>query len=506
MISSQTRGARSLPRRILVGLAILAPQTVAVVAAARLWGAYHNTLAANGHWVSTKELLHRRVMGTQVFMSSNRTLAGDELDMGRWFGFQELLYEEPLALREVSFDFRLVPDAYLVFVCDVGEQGWRGVRVSCNERFPSALLTVKPDGEIVSSEPLAVPVAPMGHHAHMAVAFEPAALSVRFEDEQLGRFELERPERTVFGFRNGEKPAFVDDVRIRTDDGALIHESFENSRGRGRAAGLGLLAVAAVNGAFFALVRLRRMTGSRAAALGLGLVGALLVAAVGGGWAWRRVAKTYRKADAGAELAWQDKHAAAVRASIRAKYAPQPAPGVERVLVIGSSQTWGAGARHPGETYVEVLAEQLERAAPGRFECINAGISGLDAPRLLAIYREDWLALGPKVVIIDLGNNDKDAQAFGEALAGFAAVNAEHGIRTVFALEPNSIEHTPENLPLHATMRAVAELRRIPVVDLHTELKLAPGRGFLWWDFVHPTSFGHGLIAEALVPYVLGAD
>jgi phospholipase/lecithinase/hemolysin len=46
---------------------------------------------------------------------------------------------------------------------------------------------------------------------------------------------------------------------------------------------------------------------------------------------------------------------------------------------------------------------------------------------------------------------------------------------------------------------------RIPVVDLHAELKRATERGFLWWDFVHPTSFGHRLIAEALVPHVLDA-
>ena len=39
----------------------------------------------------------------------------------------------------------------------------------------------------------------------------------------------------------------------------------------------------------------------------------------------------------------------------------------------------------------------------------------------------------------------------------------------------------------------------LPVVDMHQWMKLHSRRGFLWWDAIHPTSYGHRLIAERLV-------
>ena len=71
------------------------------------------------------------------------------------------------------------------------------------------------------------------------------------------------------------------------------------------------------------------------------------------------------------------------------------------------------------------------------------------------------------------------------------------------ALEPNSPEATPGELPLHPVMRRVAAEQGVPLVDLHAALRRDQPLGFLWWDFVHPTSFGHRRIAEHLAPAVL---
>lgn len=71
----------------------------------------------------------------------------------------------------------------------------------------------------------------------------------------------------------------------------------------------------------------------------------------------------------------------------------------------------------------------------------------------------------------------------------------------LFAQEANSIERRSE-APLHATMRRVAEERGIPIADVHGALARQYDRGFLWWDPVHPTSLGHRLIAETLLPEV----
>jgi len=53
-------------------------------------------------------------------------------------------------------------------------------------------------------------------------------------------------------------------------------------------------------------------------------------------------------------------------------------PEHTRVLVVGTSQTWGAGAARAEDGFVERLERLLMAAEPERrWECINAGIQGL---------------------------------------------------------------------------------------------------------------------------------
>jgi cob(I)alamin adenosyltransferase len=75
-----------------------------------------------------------------------------------------------------------------------------------------------------------------------------------------------------------------------------------------------------------------------------------------------------------------------------------------------------------------------------------------------------------------------------------------------FVLEPNSLELPSRDLPAkHAILREVAAALDVPVVDLPAAIGRAEREdaGFLWWDPVHPTSFGQALAAEAIAGGVL---
>ena len=67
-----------------------------------------------------------------------------------------------------------------------------------------------------------------------------------------------------------------------------------------------------------------------------------------------------------------------------------PAPGEDRVVFLGDSITdgWHLADYFPGKAY------------------INRGISGQTTPQMLVRFREDVIALHPKVVIILAGTND----------------------------------------------------------------------------------------------------
>src|SRR5262245_11715903 len=71
---------------------------------------------------------------------------------------------------------------------------------------------------------------------------------------------------------------------------------------------------------------------------------------------------------------------------------PPPAPGEDRVVFLGDEVTenWGRGAAKffPGKSY------------------LNRGIKGQTTPQMLVRFRQDVIALKPKVVVIMAGMND----------------------------------------------------------------------------------------------------
>ena len=129
----------------------------------------------------------------------------------------------------------------------------------------------------------------------------------------------------------------------------------------------------------------------------------------------------------------------------------------------------------------------------------------MNAPWLLQLYRDEWIRLAPQVLVLNLATNDgslKQDDLFVEVLNEFVRLSREQGIAVLFVLEANSIEHSPRELRLHPIMRGIAEQHAVPMFDMHEYVSQQTRRGLLWWDFVHPTSFGHQVLAEALAPEV----
>ncbi len=111
------------------------------------------------------------------------------------------------------------------------------------------------------------------------------------------------------------------------------------------------------------------------------------------------------------------------------------------------------------------------------------------------MYRNFWINLAPDIVVIILSNNDPCCHYFENNLDQFVATNKLNDIKTVFVLEPNSIDNELL-LEKHNTMRIVAKKNEIPVIEMHNFLSQHYEDGFLWWDFIHLTDFGQRLFAE----------
>jgi len=174
------------------------------------------------------------------------------------------------------------------------------------------------------------------------------------------------------------------------------------------------------------------------------------------------------------------------------------AVGENRVVFMGDSITegWhfeGAGGSFPGKTY------------------INRGISGQTTPQMLVRFRQDVIALKPKVVVILAGTNDIAAntgpmtlEQTEDNLASMADLAAANHIRVVlcsvlpafdFPWHPG-LTPAPKVRTLNQWIKAYAAEKGYVYVDYHSAMKDSRDGlpAALSFDGVHPQPAGYAVM------------
>src|SRR5205814_10501940 len=173
---------------------------------------------------------------------------------------------------------------------------------------------------------------------------------------------------------------------------------------------------------------------------------------------------------------------------------PAPTPGENRVIFMGNSITEGwakyFGAQFPGKPYV------------------NRGIGGQTTPQMVVRFRQDVIALKPKVVVILAGTNDiagntgpSTLEMIEDNLASMAELAKENGIRAVmssvlpvydYPWKPG-LEPAPKIIALNKWMKDYADHHHAIYLDYHSAMADARGgmREGLASDGVHPNEAGY---------------
>ncbi|MFZ1013600.1 MAG: SGNH/GDSL hydrolase family protein [Terracidiphilus sp.] len=173
-----------------------------------------------------------------------------------------------------------------------------------------------------------------------------------------------------------------------------------------------------------------------------------------------------------------------------------PASGVNRVVFMGDSITegWHLDQSFPGKPY------------------INRGISGQTTPQMLVRFRQDVIALQPKVVVILAGTNDMAGNTGPETLdeiednlASMADLAHSNGIRVVLCSITPAFDYpwqpgltpAPKIDLLNSWLRGYALAKGYVYVDYHSAMKdardgLPPA---LSHDGVHPLPAGYAVMA-----------
>jgi lysophospholipase L1-like esterase len=166
-----------------------------------------------------------------------------------------------------------------------------------------------------------------------------------------------------------------------------------------------------------------------------------------------------------------------------AKLGP-PAAGENRVVFFGDSITdmWPLAQYFPGKSY------------------INRGLGGQTTPQMLVRFREDVLALQPKVVVILAGTNDIAGNTGPISIddieanyASFADLAKAHSVHVVFSSVLPIHNYTPESQELFAD-RSPAK-----ILALNGWLKdYCSTNGLVYLDYFSPMVDDKGLLKRNL--------
>jgi len=140
-----------------------------------------------------------------------------------------------------------------------------------------------------------------------------------------------------------------------------------------------------------------------------------------------------------------------------------------------------------------------------RIACLNAGVSGLTSPQVLQVERKVLSSTAtPQAAVINLASNDVDTIAYRVHLDSIVTTLQAAKVPVVLVDEPNSPERRITDSKhgdlarKHRIIAEIGRLRGVPVVDMQQVLAAKNNTGFLWWDFVHLTSYGQRLFADHL--------
>jgi lysophospholipase L1-like esterase len=182
-----------------------------------------------------------------------------------------------------------------------------------------------------------------------------------------------------------------------------------------------------------------------------------------------------------------------------------PKPGLQRVVFMGNSITEG-------------WAPRFDSLFPGK-PYVGRGISGQTTPQMLVRFRQDVIALKPRLVVILGGTNDiagntgpSTLEMIEDNLASMTELAKANGIRVVLvSVLPaadypwkRGLDPAPKIIALNAWIKQYAASAGARYLDLHSAM--ADGRGGmrpeLSGDGVHPNAEGYALMAKLTEPAI----
>ncbi|MGZ3721110.1 MAG: SGNH/GDSL hydrolase family protein [Bdellovibrionota bacterium] len=463
---------------LLIGLAV-----------ASFWRDHHNLLTNYPRLVSTKAHLGLGVNGAQSFLRTPVSLAGGSLNLGAWFGHQEIALDKTWSsFPSVSLRVRAEPGSELEVEFQPAHGEKTVLRLSSRTEHPSAWLAVDEEGNFARKQPFHVALR-QGKWQRLKMETQGTSIRATLDGETLPPFPA--PSAPLRVLLRGDSAA--GSIRVNNLALAAGDEKFEQNFS-GEIPWLLFLVVTLVTSLlFYALEKLSEPKIAAFAGGALFLVIGGIIALYGGG-----------RYPVNVDLGGVPSHIETREQALGRITALTPFRKPV-VLWLGGSQSWGAGASAEERTAFSRLRRVL---ADRGYSWVNGAISGARVAEQRAVISAVKSLPAGSLVVLTTGVNDAENSHFPADLEKTMAAARATGARVL--LLPEATEPPAEGMVAkrQAEVLEFARKNSLSTFSQQPEFDKHADDGFLWWDFVHLSDAGArfqaGLL-EAVIREQLGS-
>jgi lysophospholipase L1-like esterase len=515
-----------------------------------------NTLFHNDKWIVQKRMAKLIVMGSDDFFLTRVPLFQNSLDLGRYFGYQEILLKEQINPKTLQFKFKINNDSYLDIIYNLTKEKFNGIRISRRSDSPSMIFESNPEGKFLKKIPIDINIESSRWNL-ASIAVEPKGLALNINDRKITSPSIPPFSLGSVGFRSGILGAIIDDINIQLLNGKSFTEDFNNTKNWFTIFILNYLLLLILS--FFIFHKRRGkdfifswamvlMTATTLASLWFffdffyysnlthrlnGITKEITTNDHPHFFNFEKIRRSYflfwsvlagekivsyrHYLDRGYPI-WRIYQGPIVCSSLKNSclYGKSPLSVTitsqkelfYRTLFVGTSQTIGAGSKSIADTFFAQQHQKVKLMLKDHtfLESINMSISGSSSEELFKIYQQNYLKFRPDLVVVNLSSNDGAQDIFEENIEKLLKLNQSYAIKTILLEEANSHEYGKIKILLqnHQILKKIAKAYNVPVYPLHSYLSQPEiyQTGKLWWDFVHLTSYGQTVVADWLAPKI----
>lgn len=524
--------------------------------AERWVSAQFNTLARNGEWYSSKHLnspYSVGLVGHNDFVFGRQALARDRLNLGTWFGFNEITYVNEIKnFLEYEVQFSLgTPESQLFIDLNCDLKKCVSVRLSPDPLKPSGIYEIQHDGEFLKKQIISF-VPSVGDH-HFRAQKVGTEYLLFYDHLQIANIELNDPTFPI-RFRNGANDVSIEKINVTLSDHNQLDIQFKKSFSITYFF-ISLLLQLAFIGFLWIVFRKNPEREIKLVTLQLFLL--ILVSAIYFTdrhlWSSRYYTDQFNptlnpssKFSAILEeirrsfadfISPQEEYLAKYRHAgsrlgwlpgrdftnwelpkiwperfqiIRPPQKPAFASEIEKdhyqrsfkLGFLGGSQTWGAGASAGTKTFPFLVSEGIQKLLKQQVFAVNFAMCGAKLEHFEKVF-DSLINYKPDLLIVNFGGNDNRTETlfFTKNFQRFVNLMKENSIPVLISIEAVSSEFKSKPHSNYELLKKLVYEYQIPMVDLQTHLeKLSQSAsGLLWIDGSHLSDFGHRKTAEFLL-------